>query len=286
MGDSALIKQSKHCSTAFARGVYADLLRWGDSEALTLICRNSRPAEDETYLDCLRRFYRSMKRHYCCEYVFKNELAFLLREKYASEKNFIIINEFRVGNSIADLACFNGESIAFEIKTSFDSPRRLLRQMNAYKRVFDRCYIVVEEEEVDNWKDYDCDAGVIAFCHGKRGKISLREVRRAKQNMVFDVDLAMGCLRATEYESIAEQFTGKPLASPKHQHYAECLRVLKQMNTEELRAAFRTTIEKRKSSVALLRQTPRELYQVCLSMHLNEQQLSTITNQLNTKVIS
>lgn len=115
------IQQTRQYAQAFGRNVYDDILRWGDSEILNILCRANKRKEDETYLECLRRFYNSMKLNYRCEYVFKNEIIAELRKHYAHRRS-LVVNEFRVGNSIADLAFFNGESRAYEIKTSYDTP--------------------------------------------------------------------------------------------------------------------------------------------------------------------
>ena len=46
---------------------------------------------------------------------------------------------------------FNGESKAFEIKTEYDTPRRLDKQMEDYKRFFDKCYLVVPEDRLEEY---------------------------------------------------------------------------------------------------------------------------------------
>lgn len=278
------VQQSRQNAQAFGRGVYADILRWGNSEMLTSLCRTKRRTSDDTFMDCLRRFYSSMKQYYRCEYVFKNEIIAELRKHYARRQS-LVVNEFRVGNSIADLAFFNGESRAYEIKTGFDSPRRLEGQMNDYRRVFDKCYLVIEQSEVDNWKYYDENMGIIVFCHGQRGKISMEEVRPAKTNRHIDVDVLMTCLRVDEYEHIAEHYANACLSEKKYKHFEECKAALKRMEEKILHDAFLKTIETRKSSFDLLGQTPRELYQICLSMHLSGKQLELIKSSLNNKII-
>ena len=76
------------------------------------------------YSDLLKKSYSVISKYYRCEYVYKNELIKLLLKKYGT-RNSVYFNEFRVGNSIADMVMFNGESKAFEIKTEYDTPRRL-----------------------------------------------------------------------------------------------------------------------------------------------------------------
>ena len=283
MTTGAQIQQSRQYAQAFERSVYADILRWGDSEKLSFLCRTNRCDEDESFMDCLHRFYHSMKRNYRCEYVFKNEVIAELKNHYAHRKS-LVINEFRVGKSIADLAFFNGESRAYEIKTSYDSPRRLEGQMNDYRRVFDKCYLVVEQSEVNEWRDYDENMGIIAFCHGPRGGITMDEVRPATINEHIDVDVLMTCLRAEEYEYMSEYYAGAHLSESKYKHFRECKAILKSMDGKLLHDSFLETIEKRKNSFDLLERTPRELYQICLSMHLTGKQLDCIIRSLNHKI--
>ncbi|MGN0202623.1 MAG: sce7726 family protein [Candidatus Cryptobacteroides sp.] len=284
MGKTVQIHPSRQYAKAFCRGVYADILRWGDSEMLTKLCRTHKHKSDETYMDCLHWFYASMKANYRCEYVFKNEIIAELRKHYAHRQS-LAVNEFRVGNSIVDLAFFNGESRAYEIKTGYDSPRRLEGQMNDYKRVFDKCYLVVEQDEVDNWLDYDKDVGIIAFCHSPRGKIELQELRPAQADNQIDVDVLMTCLRAEEYEYMAEHYACASLSESKYLHFEECRSILRTLERRNLHRAFLETIEKRKSNFDVLAKTPRELYQICLSMHLSVKQLDLITKSLNNNII-
>lgn len=279
----ARIQQSRRFAQAFGRCVYADILRWGESELLSLLCRTYQRKSDDTFMDCLRRFYYSLKKSYRCEYVFKNEIIAELAKEYSHRKS-LIVNEFHVGNSIADLAFFNGESRAYEIKTSYDTPRRLRGQLQDYRRVFDKCYLVIEQSDIDDWMDYDDDMGILAFCHSPRGKITFEEVRPAKLNKRIDIDVLMTCLRAEEYESIAVHFADAHLSESKHKHFEECKAVMNSMDNEVVRSAFLETIEKRKSSFDLLRQTPHELYQICMSMHLTGKQLGVIINCLNNKI--
>jgi len=73
-----------------------------------------------TYSEYLKFAFAELRKNYRCEYVYKNTLINNLISNYGT-KNSIIINEFRVGNSVADMVLFNGTSKAFEIKTELDS---------------------------------------------------------------------------------------------------------------------------------------------------------------------
>jgi hypothetical protein len=69
-----------------------------------------------TYLDYIKYVYAELRKNYRCEYLYKNTLIRALLKEYGT-KNSLILNEFRVGRSVADPGLFNVTSKAFEIKT-------------------------------------------------------------------------------------------------------------------------------------------------------------------------
>ena len=188
--------------SAFSRSAFIDVLNFNDySHFNWLVSKYDILIRCATYSDMLKKSYSVISKYYRCEYVYKNELIKLLLKKYGT-RNSVYFNEFRVGNSIADMVMFNGESKAFEIKTEYDTPRRLDKQMDDYKRFFDKCYIIVPENKVDEYRDIvESTTGIIAMSH-KNGSIILKEVRQAEQNERFDFEALMSCLRTEEYKNI------------------------------------------------------------------------------------
>ncbi|PWW71552.1 hypothetical protein C7212DRAFT_349008, partial [Tuber magnatum] len=61
-----------------------------------------------------------------------------------------MLTEFRVGDCKADLAILNGTSTVYEIKSERDSLSRLQRQIEAYKKVFARIFVIAGENHVDD----------------------------------------------------------------------------------------------------------------------------------------
>ena len=98
---------------------------------------------------------------------------------------------------------FNGESKAFEIKTEYDTPRRLDKQMEDYKRFFDKCYLVVPEDRLEEYYNIvEPTTGIITMSRDN-GRIILKEVRSVYQNEHFEPKTLMSCLRTDEYKNIA-----------------------------------------------------------------------------------
>ena len=122
------IERLRSYSSAFSRHAFQDILLFDDFSHLNWLYRSEQNyLHGDTYLDYFEWMYRCLVRGYRCEYVFKNEIVHHLIQRYKS-KTSVIFNEFRVGKSVADLAFFNGESTAFEIKTEFDTDKRLVKQ--------------------------------------------------------------------------------------------------------------------------------------------------------------
>ena len=113
----------RDCSSAFSRSAFTDVLSYDDYSHFDWIYSYYN-FKCDTYLGLIKRAYSIIAKGYRCEYVYKNELLTQLLKVYGV-KNTAYYSEFRVGESIADMAMFNGESKAFEIKTEYDSPRRL-----------------------------------------------------------------------------------------------------------------------------------------------------------------
>ena len=135
-------------SSAFSRRVFSDIINYGDFSHLDYLMKNWSPkAKDgDTYLMLLRQIYRAMCKNYRCEYVYKNEIINkLLLNQFAGTRT-VVFNEFRVADSIVDLAMFIGVSKAFEIKTEYDSKKRLAHQLEIYSKLFQECYIVIPRE--------------------------------------------------------------------------------------------------------------------------------------------
>lgn len=53
----------------------------------------------------------------------------------------MLLNEFRIGASIADTVLINGTNKVFEIKTELDTPERLTTQLQDYYKGFSEVYV-------------------------------------------------------------------------------------------------------------------------------------------------
>ena len=270
----------RDCSTAFSRSVFTDVLLYDDFSHLDWLYSRY-GFRCKTYFDLIKRVYSSIAEKYRCEYVFKNELIGLLLNRYGVNDT-VYFSEFRVGCSIADMVMFNGESKVFEIKTQYDSPRRLDKQMEDYKRFFDKCYLVITESELGDYlSTVDDDIGLIVMCGTEYGLV-LHEIREAKQNMKYDPTALISCLRAKEYESIVEHLGFDAKSVPGYERYEFCSDVFAMSSKADLKRLFLEEVKNRKNCTRLLRKYPMALRQMLLSLNLSERKSALLIDKLKT----
>lgn len=270
-------------SSAFSRSAFIDVLNFNDYSHFNWLVSKYDILRCATYLDLLKKSYSVISKYYRCEYVYKNELIKLLLKKYGT-RNSVYFNEFRVGNSIADMVMFNGESKAFEIKTEYDTSRRLDKQMDDYKRFFDKCYIIVPEDKVDEYRDIvESTTGIIAMSRNN-GRIILKEIRHAEQNERFEFEALMSCLRTEEYKNIVLSLGESLEGIAGYDMYKYCYQVISKANPNELRELFLREIKKRKNNTAQLRKYPMSIRQMMLSLNLPQDKANKLLEQLNINI--
>lgn len=275
-------------SSAFSRSMFVDILKYGDCSRLDSIhdMYDEKRRKEKTYLSYLKYLYRQMSANYRCEYVYKNELIndLLIRE-YAHPET-IVFSEFRMQKSIVDLVMFNGHSRAFEIKTEYDTTRRLAGQLVDYTRVFQECYVVIPESLLEAYEnEVPINIGIIILVE-ENGKIGLREVRKAVENKNIDAGMMMKCLRTKEYENIVMAEFGKFPNVPYYEMYEACEAKLYDMPPDKLHKYFLSEIEKRKNNMNLLRKAPIELRQMYLQLGLSQRQIEILQTYLNNPINS
>lgn len=273
-------------SSAFSRSVFSDIVYFSDFSHLDwLISHYDETLEDNaSYMDYLSYMYAAISKSYRCEYVFKNEIINQLLLKKYGTKHTVAFNEFRVGDSIVDLAMMNGESKAFEIKTTLDSPKRLDKQMNDYKKVFDKCYIVVDAEECEYYSGcVDESTGIVSLSY-VRGRVVLEEYRPAKKHEVIDVCCLMKCLRTSEYKNIVKSYFGILPKVSCFEMFDACQKLLSKIPNETLNTMFLAEIKKRKSATDRLKSFPKEIRQIMLAMNLPQNRQETLITNLNKPI--
>lgn len=271
-------------SSAFSRSVFKDIVKFQDFSHLNWLCQHYRrgSTKDMSYFDYLKGIYFELTKEYRCEYVYKNELLGYLIKLFGT-KDSSAYNEFHVGNSIVDIALFNGESKSFEIKTEYDTRKRLNKQLGDYKKLFDKCYVVIPYDKENLYKEIDRSTGILTLKR-HQGRLILQIVQEAQQNSTFDSDLLMSCLRTNEYESIIQSWYGELPNVSASNMYKECLPLFGQIPSDELKSLFLKEIKKRQPNALIISKAPTFLRQVCLSLNLSTKDMQQLVKQLEEPI--
>lgn len=242
--------------------------------------------EIPTFLCYLESVYRCLLRNYRNEYIYKNELLSKLILKLFGKTTSVAVNEFRVGDSVADLALFNGESKCFEIKSELDSPQRLSSQLECYQKVFEQCYIMVPIDMVATYRRLvDDRVGIITLRYCRNGQVSVRVEQPAMINESVDVDVLMRSVRASEYRWMIKRAYGKLPDVSDFDMYEVCKEQLRCLSSEELHRLFKDAIKMRSSKVSLLKGVMPIFRQMSLSMNLSSGKILKMNELYNHKML-
>ncbi len=270
---------------AFSRNAVTDVIKYNDFAKLDWVLSLC-PEQGgiSTYLELMDIVYQNMVKHYRCEYIYKNEIVKQLVRSFRKSDQTVVFNEFRVSDSIADLAMFNGESKAFEIKTEYDSTKRIEKQIRAYSRVFDKCYVVVPEEKFNLYMTTVEDTTGIIVLSYNRGHIHFNTYRDAVQNEHVDADTLIRCLRTKEFQNMVSAYYGQLPNVGAAEMFEACSEMMSRMPSPVLKTMFLTEMKKRKADLGLLKSVPQSLTQLCVSLNLKDKEIMSLVNTLNTKI--
>lgn len=270
-------------STSFSKVLKGNDLSFIDSKIKRYDENTIKSGKVVTYLDYIRHIYAELSKNYRNEYLYKNSFINNLLLKEYGVKDTIAINEFRVGNSIADIVLFNGSSKAFEIKTELDSKRRLKGQIADYTKIFDECYIITDESLIEKYSNENDLVGLIALQKLPRS-IKMTEVRKAKRNETINPETLIRCVRTSEYKSIVQQFYGELPEMNSFNMFDVCLQLMKKIPLDILRTLFIDVLKTRKTNTVLLQSFEKELRQLALAMQIDEKKYQYLLAKLNNPI--
>ncbi|MEI2829683.1 sce7726 family protein [Pseudomonas mosselii] len=119
----------------------------------------------------------------------------------------VLINEMVVANWArrADLALANGRLHGFEIKSAFDSLKRLPGQIESFQKHFDKVTVVAASKFIPEiLKSYPDEVGVLEVC--LRGdRVILRQARAGRISEVRDRQVIASLITRAEIERLLRQ---------------------------------------------------------------------------------
>lgn len=237
--------------------------------------------ERTSLVDLFDLLYKDLKNNYRSEYVYKNAIADKILLGKHSIYTSTLISEFRVEGRKADIVVVNGTSTVYEIKTELDTLNRLDGQLEAYKKVFDKIYIVTDENSVEKVKDsVKKDIGILVLSR----RYSFKEHRKALSN-IENVDPAciFRSLRQKEYLNILKKYYNYEPDVPNTLLYEKCLKLFKELTPTIAHQEMVNELKKRsykKEILNLIKVTPKSLKALCVDYRLSKKEILNLEKNL------
>lgn len=232
----------------------------------------------EMYLDLLV--------NYKCEYIYKNELFNLLLDEYHNSK-VAFFDEFKVENSIADLVCFNGNITVYEIKTDLDSLDKLEKQIEDYKKIADKIFIVTSPnflKKIISNEIYN-EAGIIIL----DDKNNLVKYRESNLNTAINKKSLYKLLHKKEVSEIIDYNFNFIPDIPNTIFLKYCFELIEDIDLLKFKNQVISKLKSRKINNHYrfidFKETPRELNYIFNNLDLNLNDIEIINNNLNLKKI-
>ena len=217
------------------------------------------------------------------EYVYRSALTHNVLMGTHSLSTACMLTEFRAGACKADLAILNGTATVYEIKSERDSLARLANQVQNYKRVFAKIYVIASEGHVTGvLETVPDDVGVMMLA--ARYRIStVREAEdrpdRIHPATVFD------SLRSAEAAVILKSLKIGIPDVPNTQRHAVMRGLFEDLDPTAVHAAMVKTL-KRTRDLAPLRDLvehlPRSLHAAALSIQVRRADHDRIVEAVST----
>lgn len=272
-------------SRAYTRPMFAQLARTGDARALTeLLLPHDQVGQNIATLrlgDLFEQGWSRLAASYRNEYVYKNELATRLVFKRHSPRTASFQVEMRVGSSIADVVVANGTTTAYEIKTEFDTSRRLSSQTTDYLKAFDKVYVVTHPAHIGRYeRELDPRVGLIVLSE----KHALTPYRKASANAEnLDRTTIFRCMRREEYVSAIGAHGGAVPSMPNGLIAAYCETLFNQLTVEQAHKALVKALKARttdKSNVDFISRLPSSLRALGYATPLSGRQRTSLLDSL------
>lgn len=278
------INQYRDFSILFSR---REVLRWlkGDFTSIDLKLQRYNLVDrnrGNSYLKLLKKTYKVLEANYPNEYILKNEFLNKWLKNELGSKDSLVLNEFRIGKVIADLAMFNGISKAFEIKTILDKEQRLSNQLLEYKKIFNEVYIIIPKTQIDKYIDFDSTVGIIAYNSSSK---DFDLIRKPVENKNIDVNVLMEVLHTKEYLKIVQEYYGNIPNMSVFDQFEVCKELISKIPTKELNSLFLKLIKERKVNNLFFNKINNEFNQICLSLNLSKDQKDNLVYQLKSNII-
>ena len=216
------------------------------------------------------------------EYVYRSALTHNILLGKHSLKTACMLTEFRAGSCKADVAILNGTATVYEIKSERDSLSRLANQVENYKKVFAKIYVIASEGHVKGVLDtVPENVGVMML--GSRYRITTVREAEDRPDRICPVTV-FESLRSTEAVAILKRLKIGLPDLPNTQRHAAMRAVFAQLDPTTIHNAMVTTLKVTRDLAPLgdlVGHLPRSLHAAALSIQVRRSDHSRIVEAVS-----
>lgn len=261
----------------FSNSVFKDIVQTGKSsyllEKLKTYDRQLSLEPGMRVKDVVGNAYGYLAKNYRNEYLYKNTILNNILLGRHSIRTATLLNELRIGKSIADIVIINGTSTVYEIKTELDSPDKLFKQIADYKKAFAKIYIVTHHSLSQKYEALlnGTSIGVLSLS----GRFNLTTLKEATEDQSMLSPMTMfKMLRKQEYSAIVKDLAGNIPDVPNIKFFTECAKLIDQFDAEDVHRQMLKQLRKRVPQETHLLESnklPKELKHICLCIDPTKQ---------------
>lgn len=217
------------------------------------------------------------------EYIYRAALIHKVLMGKHSLNTACMLNEFRAGGCKADLVILNGTATVYEIKSERDSLARLANQIENYKKVFAKVYVIAGENHVRGvLETISEDVGVM--CLSRRYQIStereaLDRPERICTTTVFE------SLRVAEARSILVELGIVVPEVPNTKLHAVMRECFQRLEAKDVHVAMVKTLRRTRDLAPLtdlVDKLPQSLHAAALSIPIRRRDHDRIVEAVGT----
>lgn len=217
------------------------------------------------------------------EYVYRSALTHNILLGKHSLNTACMLTEFRAGACKADVAILNGTATVYEIKSERDSLSRLANQIENYKKVFAKVYVIASEGHVKGVLDtVSEDIGIMML--GSRYRIATVREAEDRPDRICPATV-FESLRSAEAVAILKRLKVAIPSVPNTQRHAAMRAVFALLDPTAVHEAMVTTIKRTRDLAPLgdlVEHLPRSLHAAALSIQVRRADHCRIVEAVST----
>lgn len=234
----------------------------------------------------IKSLYQELETNYRGEYFYKNAILNKLILKKYSLDNVTILNEFKIGTSIADYILLNGEVKIFEIKTELDSLDKLDKQISDYFKFANKVVVVASSKFSEKLlqKYSNSPIGIIEFSDDQSFKTLKDPINYLKD---FNHTTLFNTLRKQEYLDIIQDYFGFLPSVPNTLIYKECLALVKTIDIVDFQKLCFQKLKLRNircKEIFISDSIPDELKHICYTLDFSKSEYKSLEKFLTKQI--